>query len=134
MAGAPRPMRTALADTSLFIAREQERPLAGSPPDRLRVSVITIAELRVGVLTAADPDTRATRLETLTRASELEPLTIDSDVSSAWATLRVALRDVGRRMPINDSWIAATAIAHDLPVVAQDTDYDDVPGLRVLRL
>jgi len=37
-------------------------------------------------------------------------------------------------MPLNDSLIAATAIAHHLPVVAQDADYDDVPGLQVIRI
>jgi predicted nucleic acid-binding protein len=37
-------------------------------------------------------------------------------------------------MPLNDSWIAATAIARDIPVVSQDGDYDGVPGLLVLRV
>ncbi len=37
-------------------------------------------------------------------------------------------------MPVNDSWIAATAMSHDLAVVTQDADYDDVPGLRVVRV
>ncbi len=37
-------------------------------------------------------------------------------------------------MPVNDSWIAATAIANDLAVASQDGDYDGVPGLRVLRV
>jgi hypothetical protein len=37
-------------------------------------------------------------------------------------------------MPINDSWIAATAIANDLAVASQDDDYDDIPGLRVIRV
>jgi predicted nucleic acid-binding protein len=37
-------------------------------------------------------------------------------------------------MPLNDSWIAATAIANRIPVVAQDGDYDDVPGLEVIRV
>jgi len=35
-------------------------------------------------------------------------------------------------MLLNDSWIAATAIANDLPAASQDGDCDDVPGLRVL--
>lgn len=52
-----------LADTSLFIALEQERPLAGAPPERIAVSVITIAELRLGVLAAADASARARRLD-----------------------------------------------------------------------
>jgi predicted nucleic acid-binding protein len=30
-------------------------------------------------------------------------------------------------MPVNDSWIAATAIAHGIPVLTQDDDYDHAP-------
>jgi predicted nucleic acid-binding protein len=124
----------AIADTSLFIALELKRALVGTPPSRIAVSVVTIGELRLGVLAAVDGPARARRLETLSRAEALEPLPIDSQVAHAWATLRLALRDEGRRMPLNDSWIAATAIAHHLPIVAQDSDYDGVPGLQVIRV
>jgi hypothetical protein len=48
--------------------------------------------------------------------------------------LRLALRDAGKRMPIKDSWVAATAIAHGMPVASQDDDYDAVLGLRMIRL
>ena len=123
-----------LADTSIFIALEQDRPLAGRPPERVTVSVITVGELRLGVLAAADGATRARRLETLSRAEALEPLPVDRAVAHAWARLRLALRDEGRRMPLNDSWIAATALAHGIPVVSQDDDYDGVPGLEVVRV
>jgi predicted nucleic acid-binding protein len=124
----------ALADTSLFVAVEQKRPLSGRPPKRVAVSVITIGELRLGVLAADSGPIRARRLETLSVAETLDPLPIDAQVAHAWATLRLALRDAGKRMPINDSWIAATAIAKDMPVVTQDGDYDDVPGLEVIRV
>ena len=86
------------------------------------------------MLAAADGPTRARRLETLSRAEALDPLPIDSPVSHAWAALRLALRDLGKRMPLNDSWIAATAIANHMPVVSQDSDYDAVPGLEVIRI
>jgi predicted nucleic acid-binding protein len=118
----------------LFIALEAKRSLAGTPPERIAVSVVTIGELRLGVLAAVDGPTRARRLETLSRAEKLEPLPIDTRVAHAWAVLRLALRDRGRRMPLNDSWIAATAIAHGLAVVAQDADYDGVPGLQVVTV
>lgn len=123
-----------LADTSLFIADEQDRPIVGRPPDRIAVSVITVAELTLGVLCARDGPIRARRLDTLRRAESLDPLPIDADVASRWASLRLALRDAGRSMPANDSWIAATALAHAMPVVSQDADYDDVPGLMVVRV
>ena len=122
-----------LADTSVFIALEQHRPVSHRSA-QISVSVITIGELRLGVLAAHDSPTRIRRLETLTAAMRLEPLPIDERVSHAWAALRVALRDAGRRMPINDSWIAATAIAHDMALVSQDAAYDDVPDLHVIRV
>jgi len=124
----------ALADTSLFIAVEQERAISGRPPARVAVSVVTIAELRLGVLAAESGPVRAQRLETLSVAEALDPLPVDAPVAHAWATLRLALRDAGQRMPINDSWVAATAIANGMAVVSQDADYDDVPGLRVIRV
>jgi hypothetical protein len=124
----------ALADTSLFMAVEHDRPLSTHPPERVAVSVVTVGELRLGVLAAQDGPTRARRLGTLSAAAALDPLPIDERVAHAWAALRLALRDAGKRMPINDSWIAATAMANNLAVASQDNDYDDIPGLRVIRV
>lgn len=67
-------------------------------------------------------------------AETLDPLPVDAAVAHAWAALRLALRDAGRRMPINDSWIDATALAKGMAVASQDGDYDDVPGLEVIRV
>jgi predicted nucleic acid-binding protein len=124
-----------LADTSVFIASELGRPLrVDALPDRLAVSVITVGELRAGVLAAADLETRDRRLATLAAVLGLDPVPVDEAVARAWARLRVALRDVGRRMGVNDSWIAATAIALDVPLVTQDDDHDGIPGLTVVRV
>jgi len=93
----------ALADTSLFIAVEQDRPLSSPPPEHVAVSVVTVGELRLGVLAAPDGPTRARRLETLSAAATLDPLPVDEGVAHAWAALHLALRDAGMQMPINDS-------------------------------
>jgi predicted nucleic acid-binding protein len=37
-------------------------------------------------------------------------------------------------MPINDSWIAATALALNVAVVTQDDKYVNVPGLTVISV
>lgn len=128
-------MTRGLADTSVFIARETGRQLdEATLPDELAISVITIGELRAGVLAADDLRTRDRRLGTLTAALALDPLPVDDTVAEAWARLRVLLRDAGHRMPVNDSWIAATAMALGVPVVTQDDDYvelDEVPVVKV---
>lgn len=125
----------AIADTSIFIANETGRPLDTSAlPDELAVSVITIGELRAGVLAATDLTTRDRRLRTLTAALELDPVPIDTSVAEHWAKLRVALRDSGLRMGVNDSWIAATALALDVPLLTQDEGFPALDELRVLRV
>ena len=129
-----RSAQVGLLDTSVFIAQESGRGVSGPLPPRSAVSAITVGELRAGVLSAGDTATRALRMNTLTRAEVLDPLPVDHAVSAAWAALRQTLREARRRMPVNDSWIAATAIAHGLAVVTQDDDYDDVPGLDVIKL
>lgn len=103
-----------LADTSLFIAAQADRPLVGAPPERIMVSIVTIAELRVGVLATMDLAVRSRRLATLQQAQTLMPLMIDDQVATKWAELRVRLRDCGRSMPVNDSWTAATALAKQM--------------------
>lgn len=124
-----------LADTSVFIARETGRPIdVEAMPDRLAVSVITIGELRAGVLAATETVIRDRRLDTLTAALSLEPIPIDVKVANAWARLRVALRDAGVRIPLNDSWIAATAMALDVPIVTQDDDFPALAELSVIRV
>jgi predicted nucleic acid-binding protein len=128
-------LTVALADTSVFIAAESGRPLnVDGLPEELEVSVITVGELRQGVLTAPDATTRDLRLRTLTRVLDLAPHPVDDRVAEAWASLRMLLRETGQRMPVNDSWIAATAIAHHLSLVTQDRDRVDVPGLEVIRV
>lgn len=128
-------MSRGLADTSVFIARESGRPInANALPDELAVSVITIGELRAGVLAANNVADRNRRLATLTAALQLDPVPVDEAVAAEWARLRVLLRDSGRRMPVNDSWIAATALALGVPVVTQDDDFPDLPDLDVIRV
>ncbi|MGI8407182.1 MAG: type II toxin-antitoxin system VapC family toxin [Actinomycetota bacterium] len=128
-------MSRGLADTSVFIARESGRALQVELfPDEVAVSVITIGELRAGVLAAADVETRDRRLGTLTQALALEPLPIDGGVAESWARLRLLLRNSQQRMPVNDSWIAATAMSLGIPVVTQDDHYVDISALSVIEV
>jgi hypothetical protein len=124
----------ALLDTSVFIAREQKRPL-GELPEEVALSVVTIAELRHGVLAAEDHATRAVRLKTLEAARRLgAPLVIDEPVAEELARLRVALKAIGRAMKVMDAWIAATAIVHQAAVCTQDADFDAAAEAGLLDL
>jgi predicted nucleic acid-binding protein len=88
----------AIADTSIFIAREAGRPL-GELPDEIAVSVVTAAELELGVLRALDAAVRAVRLQTLSRVrAEYPPLPIDDQTASCFARIADEELRAGRKL------------------------------------
>ena len=127
--------RRALADTSVFVGLEAERFDADQFADfEWGISAITLGELRLGVLQAADPEAASRRLSTYQLAQRFEALTVDEPVADSWTLLVSRLRAAGRKAPLNDSWIAATAIAHRIPIVTQDADYDFMPDIEVIKI
>jgi predicted nucleic acid-binding protein len=125
-----------LLDTSVFIAEEQGRALhVERLPDEAAVSVVTVAELELGVHMAVVEDIRALRLATLgaIRATYVA-LPIDDAVASAFAELVAGMRRAGRRMKVQDAWIAATAKAHSATVYTQDSDFDALTDVDVIRV
>lgn len=132
-------MSSGLLDTGIFIAKEVARPL-GPLPDRVAISVISIGELELGVLVADDDDVRTRRADTVALARESDPIPISESVMTAWAHLVNDCRRAGvhRTVRLTDALIAATAVAHGLPVVTQDADFDQMANahhlLRVIKV
>ncbi len=123
-----------LIDTSVFVGVESRDLDYERLPDQVAISVVTLAELRLGVLLARDVTVRQRRMSTWQLASGLEPLPIDPAVADEWAWIVAELRQSGRRAPVNDVWIAATAIRHSMTVITRDSDYAAIPGLEVVRV
>jgi predicted nucleic acid-binding protein len=123
-----------LIDTSVFVGVGTRDLDFGALPEQVAISVVTLAELRLGVLMADDITVRQRRMSSWQLASQLEPLPIDPAVGDEWARIVAELRQEGRRAPVNDIWIAATAIRHSMTVITQDTDYEAISGLDVVRI
>lgn len=113
---------SALVDTSLLVG-----PAGAEITEDWMVSLITVGELEAGVLMAADPGTRAARLRRLTAIlSEAPALPVDRVVAARYGELRAATR----RLPSNDLWIAATALAHGLLLLTRDARQASLPLVR----
>ncbi len=127
-------MSRAIADTSVFIAQESGRKL-GKLPEQIAVSVITAAELELGVLRASDSSARATRLSTLARVqATYRLLQIDPDVASCFARIASAELSKGHRLRRHDTWIAATAMRHGAVVITQDADFSSFSDVTVIQV
>jgi predicted nucleic acid-binding protein len=124
----------AIADTSVFVAQETGREL-GDLPEEIAVSVITAAELELGVLRATNANSRALRLATLSRVqATYSLLPIDPEVASCFARIASAELSQGRRLRRHDTWIAATAMRHDGAVLTQDADFSSFEGVAVIQV
>ena len=124
-----------MLDASFFVATE-----SGRPPGEMEgvteteVSVVTLAKLTVGVL-MADDEERSGRVATLSAVeSTWDPLPIDAEVARRFARIVASLRAGGRRVPILDALVAATAIVEQIPVVTRDGDHEAIPGVEVIRV
>jgi predicted nucleic acid-binding protein len=104
-------------------------------PDESAVSVVTLAELHLGVLLAKDGPTRALRLRTVSRVErDLEGIPVDAEVARVFASIVAEARAGGRRPKVMDVWIAATGVRQGLMVFTQDADFDDIPQVQVRRI
>jgi predicted nucleic acid-binding protein len=129
----PMSFNRGVLDTSVFIAAESGRPLHYDLlPEEGVSTVITLAELNVGVLAARESSIRAQRLRTLTRLASMELLGVDTSAAEMWTQMRVYLAERRRRINVNDLWIASIAVSRGLPIVTQDDDFSALEGFPEL--
>jgi predicted nucleic acid-binding protein len=87
----------------------------------LAVDPVILGEIRFGIL-LLPPGKRRKRLEAWFDAgiARIQCLPWDASTGLRWAQLLADLRSSGRSMPVKDSFIAATALAHGLTVATRN--------------
>ena len=125
-----------ILDTSTVILLE--RLEAHDLPAEPLITAVTLAELSVGPLVAADATERAARQARLQQAeADFDPLPFDADAARAFGRVAASLRDAGRKVHARtyDAMIAATAIANRLPLyTVNPPDFEGIAGLELRRI
>lgn len=107
-------------------------------PDEPLITAITLAELSVGPLVAADERQRSARQAHLQQAeADFDPLPFDAAAARAFGQVAASLRRAGRKTAARayDAMIAATALAHDLPIyTCNPVDFEGIDGLEVVAV
>jgi len=97
------------------------------------LSFMSIAELRLGAISAGWGERRRQVLEHFIRGFEL--VYADNDLCTIWARIRADAKAAGRPISPQDAWIAATALGLDAPLATNNrSDYEQVQNLRFLSI
>ncbi|RYD74532.1 MAG: type II toxin-antitoxin system VapC family toxin [Verrucomicrobiaceae bacterium] len=99
----------------------------------LVVDPIILGEIRFGIL-LVPPGARRDRLSVWFEEGVCKIVCLQWDATTGlrWAELLATLRSAGRAMPIKDSLIAATALAHDLVLVTRNVRDFKATGVIVV--
>ncbi len=107
-------------------------------PEEPVITAVTLAELTVGPLVAATDAERAARQAHVQQAeADFDPLPFDVAAARAFGRVAAGLRQSGRKRQARayDAMIAATALAHELPVyTCNPDDFAGIDGLTVVRV
>jgi tRNA(fMet)-specific endonuclease VapC len=127
-----------LIDTSVLVDAERRgEALQDRVGEAERViSVITLSELLHGVQ-RADSAARRVRRQAFVEAliAVVEPVHITAQIARVHAEIWARLEAQGNIVGAHDLWIAATAIAHDMPLATTNRrEFERVPGLTVIAL
>ena len=125
-----------ILETTFLVDLEREQRAGEDGPAMRFLAQHSAAGLCITLITAGEiagglqPDARERWERLAKRFTILEP-----DLDAAWAFGRIYrhLRDNGLLIGSNDLWIAATALAHGLPLVTRnERHFRRVAGLHVL--
>jgi tRNA(fMet)-specific endonuclease VapC len=121
-----------LLDTNIVIALlVKDAAVAGrvAAAPAVYVSATVLGELYFCARKSGRVVTNVQRVDDFARGISI--LTCDWVTAQHYGIIRNALRAAGRPIPENDTWIAATALQHDLILVTRDVHFQHVPNLSV---
>jgi predicted nucleic acid-binding protein len=126
-----------LLDTSTVILLPRLRE-PSALPSAPTITAITLAELSVGPLVAGSRKERAARQAHVQQAeADFVPVPFDQAAARAFGRVASDLRASGRKRSARayDALIAATAIAHDLPLyTVKPGDFAGINDLHVVAV
>jgi len=122
-------------DTSTVIMLPRITDAAALPAEPL-ITAVTLAELTVGPLVAANDTERAARQAHVQQAeADFDPLPFDAAAARSFGRVAASLRRADRKPAARayDAMIAATALSQQLPVyTCNPDDFTKIDGLTVV--
>ena len=117
-------------NTCIYAMKRLEGFRARLPLRDCGISIVVLGELEWGACLSDRREESRAAVRDFVGAVLLDDL--DAGVARRYGHLRAYLRSIGQPIGPNDLWIAAHALARDMPLVTHNlSEFQRVPGLSV---
>jgi len=122
-----------LVDTNVVVAyfrgdKDLQPHFAGLTP--LYLPWVVLGELHFGAQRAQRRQEQLAFIHALLTYAVV--LFADQQTTEIYGQLKAELAQLGKPIPDNDLWVAATARQYDLPLATRDAHFEQVPRLKIL--
>jgi len=116
---------------SLFRGRQQAQEQFNLAQE-VWLPVVVLGELYCGLRKCNNPQKERLRINDFRDRSLV--VGVDEGTATRYAEIHCALESKGKMIPINDIWIAAFALHHELPLLASDRHFESIEDLSFIYL
>jgi len=129
-------MRRISIDTNIYTAFKTNDPAVKalfSNVDYIGIDITVIAELYAGFKNGSREQKNRDELKLFLNNPRTEILQHDLETAEFYSFIAMRLRVLGKPVPTNDIWIAASSMRHGLPLCSRDKHFNSIEGLLVIN-
>lgn len=95
----------------------------------LYIPITVVGELLFGALNSTNKDKNLSKFKEFIDSCII--LNINKAVAERYSIIRKQFKDIGKPIPENDIWIAATCLTFEIPFVTNDNHFNFVEGIEL---
>jgi len=130
-------MKQLLIDTNVYVAFKRNEPCIVDllrHVESIAVTTVVLGELFAGFRGGLREAENRKELDLFLDSPRVEFLALDESCADYFALVFNALKKIGKPIPTNDIWIAASALQHGRTLATLDSHFSHIAGLSLYPL
>lgn len=127
-------MKQLLIDTNVYVAFKRNDPVVVSlmrQAESIAMNTVVLGELLAGFKGGIRETANRTELDQFLDSPRVELLVLDESSADFFALVFNNLKQIGKPVPTNDIWIAASAMQHGRSLATLDSHFSYIAGLSL---
>ena len=127
-------MKQLLIDTNVYVAFKRNDPVVIEllrQTESLALNSVVLGELLAGFMGGSRETLNRRELDQFLDSPRVEFLAVDESSSEFFAMIFNNLKQIGKPIPTNDVWIAASAMQHGRTLATLDSHFKYITGLSL---